>query len=674
MIVSGSDAQGDVIGGDIENVRGGSANDTLIGSAVGNELLGGNGSDSLAGMGGSDMLDGGAGDDALRGGAGADALAGGAGIDTATYSDSVGGVIVNLTGGTAAGSDAQGDSLSGIENLNGSQFGDELFGSATDNVLSGLGGGDLLFGAGGNDLLIGGAGADRLIGGGGVDTVSYGEGSIGVVVDLDTGLCSGGNAQGDEASDIDNAIGSQGNDRLTGHGGANLLRGGVGNDILDGGFGADVLDGGSGIDLVTYFGAVAGVKVNLQAGTGSDGEAQGDGYVSIENVNGGQGGDVLTGHAGGNALNGFEGNDVIAGGAGKDALGGGIGADIFRLRRARRQRGRCQCRPDRRFQPGPGRQDWPVGNRRQHRRGRQPGVQLHRPGLYHHVAGELRFAVTGGVTTIAGDVNGDGASDFHIVLAGASALQARRFRAVGPGRRSASLTISCRRVRIMTVFIGSEGFDAITGTADGDTIDAAGGDDNLAGLDGNDSIFGSEGDDDIDAGEGSDFADGGVGDDDIFGAAGDDRLEGGRGSDSIDGGDGDDAILGGIGDDLLTGGSGSDSLDGREGADIPTGNDGDDILVGGAGSDAIEGGAGADILVGETPPVAGVPPLGQFAADGFIWTALDGTDDDRILDFFPGSTSCRSTSVPNSRRCRRCSAPWAAAPCCRCRAAVRSPP
>jgi hypothetical protein len=48
-------------------------------------------------------------------------------------------------------------------------------------------------------------------------------------------------------------------------------------------------------------------------------------------------------------------------------------------------------------------------------------------GLYHHVAGELRFAVTGGVTTIAGDVDGDGNSDFHIVLAGAIALQAADF-------------------------------------------------------------------------------------------------------------------------------------------------------------------------------------------------------------------------------------------------------
>ena len=43
--------------------------------------------------------------------------------------------------------------------------------------------------------------------------------------------------------------------------------------------------------------------------------------------------------------------------------------------------------------------------------------------LYSHHAGELRFAVTDPTTTtIAGDINGDGVSDFHIRLTGAIAL------------------------------------------------------------------------------------------------------------------------------------------------------------------------------------------------------------------------------------------------------------
>jgi len=39
-------------------------------------------------------------------------------------------------------------------------------------------------------------------------------------------------------------------------------------------------------------------------------------------------------------------------------------------------------------------------------------------GLYTGVAGQLRYAVANGITTIAGDVNGDKVSDFHIILTG----------------------------------------------------------------------------------------------------------------------------------------------------------------------------------------------------------------------------------------------------------------
>jgi len=49
-------------------------------------------------------------------------------------------------------------------------------------------------------------------------------------------------------------------------------------------------------------------------------------------------------------------------------------------------------------------------------------------GLFTGHAGELRAAVTSpGVTTIAGDTNGDGVSDFHITLAGNLSLVAADF-------------------------------------------------------------------------------------------------------------------------------------------------------------------------------------------------------------------------------------------------------
>ena len=62
----------------------------------------------------------GAGDDRLIGGQGADVLTGGAGTDIADYSASAGGVTIDLAAGTGIGSEAQGDTLTEIENVDGS--------------------------------------------------------------------------------------------------------------------------------------------------------------------------------------------------------------------------------------------------------------------------------------------------------------------------------------------------------------------------------------------------------------------------------------------------------------------------------------------------------------------------------------------------------------------------
>lgn len=59
---------------DIENLVGGSGNDTLTGSSGANKLTGGTGNDLLLGGAGNDVLDGGLGNDTCTGGAGADQL------------------------------------------------------------------------------------------------------------------------------------------------------------------------------------------------------------------------------------------------------------------------------------------------------------------------------------------------------------------------------------------------------------------------------------------------------------------------------------------------------------------------------------------------------------------------------------------------------------------------
>jgi len=66
----------DNIAPDVENVRGGSGDDSIVGSNGRNTLIGGAGNDTLSGLGGDDVLVGGDGDDLLLGGDGDDILLG----------------------------------------------------------------------------------------------------------------------------------------------------------------------------------------------------------------------------------------------------------------------------------------------------------------------------------------------------------------------------------------------------------------------------------------------------------------------------------------------------------------------------------------------------------------------------------------------------------------------
>jgi Ca2+-binding RTX toxin-like protein len=174
-------AQGDTLK-NVENVTGSWYDDLLIGNGANNRLSGGDGIDVLRGGGGADTLIGGNGDDVLKGGSGGDQLHGGDGIDTLDYSDSNIGVDVLMYFGTAEDGYAQGDVYSGIENVTGSGYDDQLGGDGGDNVLRGLGGhdglvgsdgNDQLYGDDGNDILVGGHGGDLMVGGSGADTFVY---------------------------------------------------------------------------------------------------------------------------------------------------------------------------------------------------------------------------------------------------------------------------------------------------------------------------------------------------------------------------------------------------------------------------------------------------------------------------------------------------------------------
>lgn len=271
----GGHAQGDTFT-NFEGVAGGIGNDTLIGGTGHDRLDGNGGNDILTGNAGNDVIYGGAGNDTITGGDGndnvygedgADSMDGGAGTDTLRYESDMIGVTVNLATGIGSGGQAQGDTFTNFENLNGGYGNDSLTGDTGNNVINGRDGDDIIYGGDGNDTIHGNDGADQL----------YGE---------------------------------------------------AGNDILYSGVGAEILNGGTGIDTVRIFDTAA-ITVNLATGTASGGVATGDTLVSIENVDTGSGDDNITGSADNNRIKGNNGNDTIHGGDGNDFLDGGNDNDIL---------------------------------------------------------------------------------------------------------------------------------------------------------------------------------------------------------------------------------------------------------------------------------------------------------------------------------------------------------
>ena len=206
--------------------------------------------------------------------------------------------------------------------------------------------------------LAGVAASHTLTDGAGIDTINAAMVSSALRVDLHDGKASLVNGQdltiardtiienviGGDAGDsltgnaaANSLIGMRGNDVLNGGGGDDVLDGGAGNDTIQGGIGADNLRGGAGIDRVSYGASVIGVVIDLGLGTASGGDATGDHLSGFENVLGSGFGDRFSGDGGANSLqgnggadvlSGLGGNDYLLGGSGNDAIDGGDGNDI----------------------------------------------------------------------------------------------------------------------------------------------------------------------------------------------------------------------------------------------------------------------------------------------------------------------------------------------------------
>ena len=270
--------------------------DTLSGTDLSNDFLyGGTGSDAVSGLAADDFLFGQAGDDRLMGGGGIDHLFGGAGADT-------------LDGGLGR------DALAGGE-------GDDTYilASGTDTIVE--------YANAGTDTVLTSVSAWSLAAKqfGFVENLTYAGAAAfnGTGNALNNGLTGGAAA--------DRLMGGAGNDRLIGRAGADTLLGDAGDDLLQGGSGADRLEGGAGIDTASYATATTRVVASLVATKTvvAVGDARGDIFVGVENLEGSGFGDVLLGNIGANTLWGMAGDDRLWGRGGADTLFGGDGADIF---------------------------------------------------------------------------------------------------------------------------------------------------------------------------------------------------------------------------------------------------------------------------------------------------------------------------------------------------------
>jgi Ca2+-binding RTX toxin-like protein len=335
------------------NLYGEAGNDSLSGGSGDDYLQGGEGNDKLDGGAGRDTLTGSAGSDTLAGGDGIDRAnyLNDYGLPAPTGL----GVTVNLATGSATDNWGNTDTLSSIEDVTGSRFNDTITGGADANSLVGEAGNDTLAGGDGNDNLNGGAGNDWLLGGLGDDYMTGGAGTdiidggagrdsvgylydydttatptgLGVTINLATGSAVDNWGHADSLAGIEDATGSRYADTITGSAdnnslwgeagndtiaagdgidwvdggdGADKLDGGAGDDRLVGGAGADILNGGEGRDGAYYWFASGtapasgvGATVNLATGVAVDSWGNTDKLLNIEDVNGSDFNDSITG-------------------------------------------------------------------------------------------------------------------------------------------------------------------------------------------------------------------------------------------------------------------------------------------------------------------------------------------------------------------------------------------
>lgn len=269
---------------------------------------------------------------------------------------------------------------------------------ADADVVDGDAGNDCVDGGVGDDALDGEAGHGTLNGGGGSDTLVGGTGD-------DTYVTDGGDTI------TENAGGGTDTLQITDRTLQTLSLRRDGTSVI-------VEQGGSSmkVTLENVFGSVASERIETTDGL----------RVLKTTLTGSASNEILVGGSADETLQGFGGSDYLAGGGGKDRLEGGTGADIFGYA-ALSDSGTASTARDTIM-------DFAQGSDVISLRGIDANTTLANDQAFSFVgtgafagAGSLRYSLTGGNTLVEADVNGDGAADFAILLAGSINLAASDF-------------------------------------------------------------------------------------------------------------------------------------------------------------------------------------------------------------------------------------------------------
>lgn len=644
-LIDGEEGEDLINGGNgNDTIAGGNGNDTIDGDEGDDQIDGGAGDDTMNGDLGCDTLVGGDGNDTLRGDFGADVLDGGAGVDTADYSQAQGTVLVSLKDGIAE-KDGDGwiDSLTNIENLEGSSNADLLIGDAGDNLINGGDGNDTIEGFGGDDTLDGGAG---------INTISFSGQIDGIVAALQNNRAVVDGVESDLIN-FDNVIGGEGNDTITGDEGDNTLIGGGGNDDIRGLEGADLLIGdgesaslgntntlivhahGSPLDgvfpimEVSVGGVVVGTAQVNQSLDAYEFDISGlsdverGGEVKIKMIN-----DATDG---GDCDNSFgpDGNEdrnlfveaIEFNGAITDASEGELTFEPDQF--VSYQTGGNNFNVDNiKFEINDSGDDRPNGGNVYHGAVIFAGLPVFVPGdgpnddfLAGNEGDDTMFGGVGNDTVFGGSgedcMEGNDGDDLVCGFEDNDKVFGGAGNDTVEGNKGNDTVFGGEGDDIAN---GSEGDDTVHGDAGNDTVSGGDGIDIVFGGLGNDSVTGDGGDDEVSGGEGDDTVRGNLGNDTLFGGAGNDSMLGEDGDDVLFGGDGRDTLKGGAGNDALSGDAGNDFLDGGAGADRLSGGEGVDTLRGGDDSDTLEGGDGNDVVKGD----AGDDKVSGGEGDDFV--------------------------------------------------------